>query len=91
MVKKDEFIAKYAEMHDITKTRAKEEVSRFIDAFKQITYKEGGISITGFAESRVVTKEGREYKNPKTGKIGKSEAKTVVSLKIKPNFKNMES
>ena len=91
MVRKDEFVAKYAEMFGITKVQAKEEIGRFVDAFKQTTYNEGGVSITGFAESKVVTRDAREYKNPVTGEIGKSESKTVVKLKIKPNFKNMES
>lgn len=91
MVRKDEFIAKYAEMHNITKSQAKDEIGRFVEAFKQITYKEGGVSITGFAESQVVTRDAREYKNPATGELGKSDAKTVVKLKIKPSFKNMEA
>lgn len=91
MVHGKDFITAYAEKNEITKKQAKEEIERFIDTFKTVTYENGGVSLIGFIESNVVEQPAKEYTNPRTGEKGMSEAKSVVKIKIKPSFKNMES
>ena len=86
-----DFITAYAAKNDITKKQAKEEIERFVDTFKSVTYEEGGVSLLGFIESNVVEQPAKEYINPRTGEKGVSEAKNIVKIKIKPSFKNIES
>lgn len=83
------FIDEYAKKNEITKRQSREEIERFVDTFKQLTYECGGITIIGFIKSEVKEQSAREYINPKTREKGFSEAKTVVKVKGLDAFHNM--
>lgn len=84
------FIEKYSEINDMSKTKARAEIERFIATFKSCTYDFGGINLTGFAKSEVVDVPEKECRNPKTGETFTSPAHKTVKVKISKKFKNLE-
>lgn len=89
MINTNEFINKYAEINEISKKQSKEEIERFISAFKELTF-EGGIDIRGFLKSEVVDVPAKKCRNPKDGSIIDVPAKKIVKVKASSKFKNME-
>ena len=84
------FIEKYSEINDMSKTKARAEIERFIATFKSCTYDFGGINLTCFAKSEVVDVPEKECRNPKTGETFTSPAHKTVKVKISKKFKNLE-
>lgn len=83
------FIDKYAEINNLSKTKAKGEILRFIDTFKTCTEENGGIELTGFIKSEVVDVPEKEYRNPKTNeKIVKPKTKKI-KVSARPTFAKM--
>lgn len=89
MINTNEFINKYAEINEISKKQSKEEIERFISAFKELTF-EGGVDIRGFIKSEVVDVPAKKGRNPKTGKVIDIAPKKVVKIKVSSKFKNLE-
>lgn len=89
MLNTNEFINKYAEINEISKKQSKEEIERFISAFKELTF-EGGVDIRGFIKSEVVDVPAKKGRNPKTGETIDIPAKKVVKVKVASKFKNLE-
>lgn len=88
MINTNEFINKYAEINEISKKQSKEEIERFISAFKELTF-EGGVDIRGFIKSEVVDVPAKKGRNPKTGETIEIAPKKVVKVKIASKFKNL--
>lgn len=88
MLNTNEFINKYAEINEISKKQSKEEIERFISAFKELTF-EGGVDIRGFIKSEVVDVPAKKGRNPKTGETIDIAPKKVVKVKIASKFKNL--
>ena len=88
MINTNEFINKYAEINEISKKQSKEEIERFISAFKELTF-EGGVDIRGFIKSEVVDVPAKKGRNPKTGAVIDIAPKKVVKVKIASKFKNL--
>lgn len=88
MINTNEFINKYAEINKISKKQSKEEIERFISAFKELTF-EGGVDMRGFIKSEVVDVPAKKGRNPKTMAEIDIPAKKVVKVKISSKFKNM--
>ena len=89
MINTNEFINKYAEINEISKKQSKEEIERFISAFKELTF-EGGVDIRGFIKSEVVDVPAKKGRNPKTGETIDIAPKKVVKVKVASKFKNLE-
>lgn len=83
------FIRKYAELHSIPMTQAREEIERFESAFKEITVESGGVNLVGFIKSEVKDKPAHESKNPRTNERVKVPAKKVIKVKANPSFAKM--
>ena len=86
-----DFITYYAECNEITKTRAKEEINNFVNAFTCGTYEYGGVDIRGFMKSAVVDVPEKTARNPQNGNEVVIPAHKTVKLKISKKFKNMET
>lgn len=84
-----EFVNYYAERNEITKKQAKEEILRFIDTFKAVTYETGNVSLSGFIVASVENRKGRSYIDPRTKEELVSKDKRVVKIKPKPTFQSM--
>lgn len=89
MINTNEFINKYAEINEISKKQSKEEIERFISAFKELTF-EGGVDIRGFIKSEVVDVPAKKGRNPKTGETIEIAPKKIVKVKVASKFKNLE-
>lgn len=90
MINTNEFINKYAEINEISKKQSKEEIERFISAFKELTF-EGGVDIRGFIKSEVVDVPAKKGRNPKDGTEISIPPHKIVKIKISKKFKNLES
>lgn len=84
------FIDEYAKKNEITKRQSREEIERFVDTFKQLTYEFGGINILGFMKSEVITSPAKTVKNPKTQEDVEIPERDAIKLKISRKFKYME-
>ncbi len=90
MFTQKDFINFYAERNETTKTKAKEDIARFIDTFKAATF-EGGVNLLGFMKSEVVDQPAKTVKNPATQEDIQIPARRVVKVKISKKFRDMES
>lgn len=84
------FIDRYAEINEMPKTKARAEIERFINTFKDCTIADGGVNILGFMKSEVVTNPAKTVKNPKTQEDVEIPARDVVKLKISRKFKYID-
>ena len=84
------YIERYAEINNMSKSKSKEEILRFVDAFKTCTAEDGGVDLRGFIKSEVVDVPAKKCRNPKDGSIIDVPAKKVVKIKISSKFKNLE-
>mgnify|MGYP006324911343 CR=1 FL=1 len=90
MLSKADFITKYAERNNISKRKAKAEILRFIDSYKDLTYQSGGIDIYGFMKSEIVTQKGRRYVHPLTKDECFTADREIVKISVKPTFREMK-
>ena len=89
MLTLNEFVEKYAEKNNISKTKSKEEILRFIDTYKSCTIEYDGIDINGFIKSEVIDIPAREGINPRTQEKITIPKKKKIKVSAKPSFAKM--
>lgn len=88
-INKAEFIEYWAEKNGDSYAESERKIEQFINTFKSAVVEDGKLDIRGFMVAEVVTRAGRECRNPRNQKKIKTADKRVVRLKISPKFKNM--
>ena len=89
MLTLNQFTEFYAQNSDMPKTKAKEEITRFIENFKTATVENGGVDINGFIKSEIKDKKAREGVNPRTKERIMIPAKKHIKVFVKPSFAKM--
>lgn len=89
MVTLNEFVEIYAKKSNISKTQAREEITRFIENFKIITVESGGVSINGFIKSSIKVQKAKEGINPRTKEKISIPEKKRIKVNALPTFANM--
>lgn len=69
--------------------QAREEIQRFIKAFKNATASYGGVKLKGFLESYIKLLPARTVKNPKTQETFISEPKEFIKVVECDTFKRL--
>lgn len=86
----NEFVDFYSKQNDLSKTKSRAEILRFVNSYKNATIECGGVNINGFAKSMLVDIPCRKSRNPTTGEPIDVPAKKIVKIKISSKFKNTE-
>ena len=89
MVTLNEYVEYYAKKSNISKTQAREEITRFIENFKIITVESGGISINGFIKSSIKVQKAKEGINPRTKEKISILEKKRIKVNALPSFAKM--
>ena len=82
-----EFATKYAEINDISKVKAQEEVSRFIDTLVEVLKSGNGVTLYGFGNVDVYTLPAGDVRNPLTGEFVTKPERNTVKFKFSNTFK----
>ena len=82
-----EFASKYAEINDISKVKAQEEVSRFIDTLVEVVKSGNGVTLYGFGNVDVYTLPAGDVRNPLTGEFVTKPERNTVKFKFSNTFK----
>ena len=82
-----EFATKYAEINDISKVKAQEEVSRFIDTLVEVVKSGNGVTLYGFGNVDVYTLPAGDVRNPLTGEFVTKPERNTVKFKFSNTFK----
>lgn len=82
-----EFASKYAEINDISKVKAQDEISRFIDTLSEIVKSGNGVTLYGFGNVDVYTLPAGDVRNPLTGEFVTKPERNTVKFKFSNTFK----
>ena len=82
-----EFASKYAEINDISKVKAQDEISRFIDTLSEIVRNGNGVTLYGFGNVDVYTLPAGDVRNPLTGEFVTKPERNTVKFKFSNSFK----
>ena len=82
-----EFASKYAEINDISKVKAQEEVSRFIDTLVEVVKSGNGVTLYGLGNIDVYTLPAGDVRNPLTGEFVTKPKRNTVKFKFSNTFK----
>ena len=82
-----EFATKYVEINDISKVKAQEEVSRFIDTLVEVVKSGNGVTLYGFGNVDVYTLPAGDVRNPLTGEFVTKPERNTVKFKFSNTFK----
>ena len=82
-----EFATKYAEINDISKVKAQEEISRFIETLGEVVKKGNGVTLYGFGNVDVYTLPAGDVRNPLTGEFVTKPERNTVKFKFSNTFK----
>ena len=82
-----EFATKYAEINEISKVKAQEEVSRFIDTLSKVVKEGNGVTLYGFGNVDVYTVPAGDVRNPLTGEFVTKPERNKVKFKFSNTFK----
>ena len=82
-----EFATRYAEINDISKVKAQEEVSRFIDTLVEVVKSGNGVTLYGFGNVDVYTLPAGDVRNPLTGEFVTKPERNTVKFKFSNTFK----
>ena len=82
-----EFATKYAEINNISKVKAQEEISRFIDTLGEVVKQGNGVTLYGFGNVDVYTLPAGDVKNPLTGEYVTKPERNTVKFKFSNTFK----
>lgn len=83
-----EFATRYAEINDISKVKAQEEVSRFIDTLVEVVKSGNGVTLYGFGNVDVYTLPAGDVRNPLTGEFVTKPERNKVKFKFSNTFKS---
>ena len=83
-----EFATRYAEINDISKVKAQEEVSRFIDTLVEVVKSGNGVTLYGFGKVDVYTLPAGDVRNPLTGEFVAKPERNKVKFKFSNTFKS---
>ena len=82
-----EFASKYAEINDISKVKAQDEISRFIDTLSEVVKSGNGVTLYGFGNVDVYTLQAGDVRNPLTGGFVTKPERNTVKFKFSNSFK----
>lgn len=82
-----EFASKYAEINDISKVKAQDEISRFIDTLSEVVKSGNGVTLYGFGNVDVYTLPAGDVRNPLTGGFVTKPERNTVKFKFSNTFK----
>ena len=82
-----EFASKYAEINDISKVKAQDEISRFIDTLGEVVKQGNGVTLYGFGNVDVYTLPAGDVRNPLTGGFVTKPERNTVKFKFSNTFK----
>ena len=82
-----EFASKYAEINDISKVKAQEEISRFIETLGEVVKQGNGVTLYGFGNVDVYTLPAGDVRNPLTGGFVTKPERNTVKFKFSNSFK----
>ena len=82
-----EFATKYAEINNISKVKAQEEISRFIETLGEVVKQGNGVTLYGFGNVDVYTLPAGDVKNPLTGGFVTKPERNTVKFKFSNTFK----
>ena len=82
-----EFATRYAEINDISKVKAQDEISRFIDTLSEIVKSGNGVTLYGFGNVDVYTLPAGDVRNPLTGGFVTKPERNTVKFKFSNSFK----
>ena len=82
-----EFASKYAEINYISKVKAQDEISRFIDTLSEIVKSGNGVTLYGFGNVDVYTLPAGDVRNPLTGGFVTKPERNTVKFKFSNSFK----
>ena len=82
-----EFASKYAEINDISKVKAQDEISRFIDTLSEVVKSGNGVTLYGFGNVDVYTLPAGDVRNPLTGEFVTKPERNTVKFKFSNTFK----
>ena len=82
-----EFASKYAEINDISKVKAQEEISRFIETLGEVVKQGNGVTLYGFGNVDVYTLPAGDVRNPLTGGFVTKPERNTVKFKFSNTFK----
>ena len=82
-----EFATRYAEINDISKVKAQDEISRFIDTLSEIVKSGNGVTLYGFGNVDVYTLPAGDVRNPLTGEFVTKPERNTVKFKFSNTFK----
>lgn len=83
-----EFATKYAERNDISKVKAQEEISRFIETLGEVVKSGNGVTLYGFGNVDVYTLPAGDVRNPLTGEFVTKPERNKVKFKFSNTFKS---
>ena len=82
-----EFATKYAEINNISKVKAQEEISRFIETLGEVVKQGNGVTLYGFGNVDVYTLPAGDVRNPLTGEFVTKPERNTVKFKFSNSFK----
>ena len=82
-----EFASKYAEINDISKVKAQDEISRFIETLGEVVTLGNGVTLYGFGNVDVYTLPAGDVRNPLTGEFVTKPERNTVKFKFSNTFK----
>ena len=82
-----EFASKYAEINDISKVKAQDEISRFIETLGEVVKQGNGVTLYGFGNVDVYTLPAGDVRNPLTGGFVTKPERNTVKFKFSNSFK----
>lgn len=82
-----EFATRYAERNDISKVKAQEEISRFIETLGEVVKSGNGVTLYGFGNVDVYTLPAGDVRNPLTGEFVTKPERSKVKFKFSNTFK----
>ncbi len=82
-----EFATKYAEINNISKVKAQDEISRFIETLGEVVKQGNGVTLYGFGNVDVYTLPAGDVRNPLTGGFVTKPERNTVNFKFSNTFK----
>ena len=82
-----EFATKYAEINNISKVKAQDEISRFIETLGEVVKQGNGVTLYGFGNVDVYTLPAGDVRNPLTGGFVTKPERNTVKFKFSNTFK----
>ena len=82
-----EFATKYAEINNISKVKAQDEISRFIETLGEVVKQGNGVTLYGFGNVDVYTLPAGDIRNPLTGGFVTKPERNTVKFKFSNTFK----